>query len=65
MSVFSKCCVLLGRGPCYEPIPHPEESYRVCVTECEEAQHSPSEQVEEDGLKKIQSNDRQDFEPQK
>jgi len=26
-----ECCVLSGRGLCDGPIPHPEESYRVCV----------------------------------
>jgi hypothetical protein len=32
MSVFSECCVLLGRGLCDELIARPEESYRVwCV----------------------------------
>ena len=31
MSVSCKCCVLSGRGMCIGLIPHPEESYRVCV----------------------------------
>jgi hypothetical protein len=34
MSVSSGCCVLSGRGLCDGPIPHPEESYRVCVCVC-------------------------------
>jgi hypothetical protein len=33
---MSVCCVLSGRGLCDEPIPHPEESYRLwCVTVCD------------------------------
>jgi len=28
MSASCEHCVLLGRGPCYELITHPEESYR-------------------------------------
>jgi hypothetical protein len=29
------CCVLSGRGLCVEPIPRPEESYRLwCVSKC-------------------------------
>jgi hypothetical protein len=37
MSVCCECCVLLsGRGLCYEPIPLPEESYRLwCVSQCD------------------------------
>jgi hypothetical protein len=32
MSVSCECCVLSGRGLCDEPIPRPEESYRLwCV----------------------------------
>jgi hypothetical protein len=30
-SVFCECCVLLGGSVCDGPIPHPEESYWVCV----------------------------------
>jgi hypothetical protein len=26
-----ECCVLSGSGLCDEPIPRPEEPYRVCV----------------------------------
>ena len=29
MSFSCECCVLSGRGLCDEPIPHPEESYRL------------------------------------
>jgi len=31
MSASCECCVLSGRGLCDETIPHPEESYQVCV----------------------------------
>ena len=30
MSVCCECCVLSGRGLCYELITRPEESYRLC-----------------------------------
>ena len=32
MSVSCKCCVMSGRGLCGEPIPSPEEPYRVSVS---------------------------------
>jgi hypothetical protein len=35
MSVCCDCCVLSGRGLCNELISRPEESYRVCVSECD------------------------------
>jgi hypothetical protein len=35
MSVSYECCVLLGRGLCIGLITRPEESYRVCVTDCD------------------------------
>ena len=36
MSVSCECCVLSGRGLCFEPITSPEESYRVwCVSACD------------------------------
>jgi hypothetical protein len=39
MSVCRESFVLSGRGLCYGQIPHPEESYRVCVlTECNQVQ---------------------------
>jgi hypothetical protein len=31
LPISCECCVLSGRGLCDEPIPCPEESYRVCV----------------------------------
>jgi len=35
MSVSCECCVLSGRGLCYELITRPEESYRLrCVVVC-------------------------------
>jgi hypothetical protein len=38
MFVSCDCCVLLsGRGLCDEPIPRPEESYRLwCVSQCDQ-----------------------------
>jgi hypothetical protein len=38
MSVSCECRVLSGRGLCDWPIPHPEESYRLCVIECDQVQ---------------------------
>ena len=35
MSVSSECYVLSGEGLCVGPIARPEESYRVCVIECD------------------------------
>jgi len=36
MFVCCECCVLSGRGLCYEPITRPEESYRLwCVVVCD------------------------------
>jgi len=36
MSVYCKCCVLLGRGLCDGLITRPEDSYRLwCVDECD------------------------------
>ena len=36
MSVSCECCVLLGRGLCYGPIPRPDESYRLwCIIVCD------------------------------
>jgi hypothetical protein len=35
MSVSCKCCVLSGRDLCDGLITRPEESYRVCVSECD------------------------------
>ena len=36
MSVSCECSVLSGRGLCNEPIPRPEEFYRVwCVIMCD------------------------------
>jgi hypothetical protein len=34
MSVCCECCVFSGRGRCEEPIPRPEEPYRLCVCVC-------------------------------
>jgi len=34
-------CVLSGRGPADGPIPHPEKSYCVCVTECNQGHSNP------------------------
>jgi hypothetical protein len=37
MLVSCECCVLSGRGLCDEPIPRPEESYRLwCVSQCDQ-----------------------------
>jgi len=36
MDVCRECCVLLGGGLCAGTIPRPEESYRLCVTECDQ-----------------------------
>ena len=34
--MFVSCeCLLSGRDPCEGPIPRAQESYRVCVTECD------------------------------
>jgi hypothetical protein len=30
VSVSCECCLLSGRGVCDEPIPRPEEFYRLC-----------------------------------
>ena len=38
MSLSSEYCVFSGRGLCDGPIPLPEESYRVCVIECDQVQ---------------------------
>ena len=38
LSCLCEYCVLSGRGLCDEPIPRPEESYRVCVVECDQVQ---------------------------
>ena len=35
ISVSCECCVLLGRGLCVGLITRPEESYRVCMCECD------------------------------
>jgi hypothetical protein len=36
MSVSCECRVMSGRGLCDEPIPRPEESYRLwCVYQCD------------------------------
>ena len=36
MSVSKECCMLSGRGPCFEMIIRPEECYRVwCVVVCD------------------------------
>ena len=42
MSASYKCCMLSGRGLCDRPIPHPEEFYRVYVTEYDRVQQLPS-----------------------
>ena len=34
MSVSCKCYVLSGTDLCDDPIPRPEESYRVCARAC-------------------------------
>jgi hypothetical protein len=39
MYVPNECCVFSGRGLCGGSITRPEESYRVCVSECD-AKHS-------------------------
>jgi hypothetical protein len=38
MSVSCECCVLSDKGLWDGPIPHPEKSYRVCVSECDHMQ---------------------------
>jgi len=35
MYVSCECCVLSGIGLCDGPITHPEESYRVYLSECD------------------------------
>jgi hypothetical protein len=43
MFISCECCVLLsGRGLCDEPIPRPEESYRLwCVSQCDQKELQP------------------------
>ena len=42
MSVSYKCRMLSGRCLCDGAIPHPNEFYRVCITECDKVQQWPS-----------------------
>jgi hypothetical protein len=42
MDVCRECCVLSGRSFCDGPIPHPEESYRLCrVIVCDQMNNNP------------------------
>ena len=40
--VSCECCMVSGRGFYEWLITHPEESYRMCVTECDQAQQLTS-----------------------
>ena len=42
MSFSCECSTLSGRGFCDGPIPRPEDSYQVCVTECGQVEQQPS-----------------------
>jgi hypothetical protein len=52
MFVSCECCVLLsGRGLCDEPIPRPEESYRLwCVSQCDQKKLQTSTLERETGV---------------
>jgi hypothetical protein len=52
MFVSCECCVLLsGRGLCEEPIPRPEESYRLwCVSQCDQKELQTSTLKRETGV---------------
>jgi hypothetical protein len=51
MFVSCEYCVLSGRGLCDEPIPRPEESYRLwCVSQCDQKELQTSTLKRETGV---------------